>query len=57
MIDIQIKRKKTDNEIIHEEYSKFCNGNVELLLQHAGVIGLAFEAGYLTGKEAKKKNE
>ncbi len=54
MMDIQVGRKKTESEIIRKEYNKFCDGNAELLVQHAGLIGFAFEAGYLAGKEAKK---
>ena len=36
-------------------WNEFCEGNVELLANHTELIGLAFEAGYLAGKEAKKK--
>ena len=57
MMDIQIKTRKSDAVIIHEEYNKFCDGNAALLIQHAGTIGLAFEAGYLAGKESMVKKK
>ena len=41
------------------EYSKvwhdFVLGNVELFTGHSELISLAFEAGYLAGKEAKRQ--
>jgi len=36
-------------------WNEFCEGNVELLANHIGLIGIAFEAGYLAGKEVSKK--
>jgi hypothetical protein len=35
-------------------WQKFCKGNPELLINHDMIIHMAFKAGWLAGKEAKK---
>ncbi len=55
MMDIQIKRRKTNKEYLCKALREFRDGNVEMLINHSNIINVAFEAGYLAGKQSKVK--